>query len=381
MIDFYLLSVIVFFLVVFWMIYRNRETIEVQGYILFMKRTKRFRNIIDKIARKSPRFWKMVGTIAVIGCFYFMLQGTMLLLQSAYYVSAGLVTQPSFQFVLPSPTATGYVGPGLILIPFWYWIIIIAVILIPHEFLHGILARAEKIRLQSVGLLLLAIFPGAFVEPDEKQLKKAKLLTQLRIFSAGSAANIAIAGIIFVMLSSLIWPAFASPGVKVIGVDENSPAYLAGLKEGMIISQINGKDITSTYNEYILARGYFAEEVGGLSVNKTVELTANESIYDINVSSKNNTAYIGITYEPVFKGDASLLFAFLPLLTMIWMMSFAVGLVNILPLYPLDGGQMINAIFEKISKKRAKKITIIISYILLIILIFDFIGPFILNYP
>jgi len=51
------------------------------------------------------------------------------------------------QFVLPTFEATTSAGPGYILIPFWYWIIIIASILVPHELFHGIVARAEKIKL------------------------------------------------------------------------------------------------------------------------------------------------------------------------------------------------------------------------------------------
>jgi membrane-associated protease RseP (regulator of RpoE activity) len=34
------------------------------------------------------------------------------------------------------------------------------------------MSRVEKIRVKSAGLLLVLVLPGAFVEPDEKQLKK-----------------------------------------------------------------------------------------------------------------------------------------------------------------------------------------------------------------
>ena len=42
--------------------------------------------------------------------------------------------------------------------------------IIIHEFSHGILARVENVKINSIGLLLFAIIPGAFVEPDEEKL-------------------------------------------------------------------------------------------------------------------------------------------------------------------------------------------------------------------
>jgi len=82
--------------------------------------------------------------------------------------------------------------PG-VTIPLWYGLIGLIVVMVVHELSHGVVARAEKLRLKSVGLVLFAVIPGAFVEPDEDELKKAPLLSRLRVYAAGSMANIVVA--------------------------------------------------------------------------------------------------------------------------------------------------------------------------------------------
>lgn len=75
-------------------------------------------------------------------------------------------------------------------VPFWFWIISIFVIITPHELSHGFLMAAEKIKIKSLGFVWLLVFPGAFVEPDEKQFQKAKPVKRMKIASVGSIANI-----------------------------------------------------------------------------------------------------------------------------------------------------------------------------------------------
>ena len=61
---------------------------------------------------------------------------------------------------------------GVFYVPFFYWIISIFVIAVVHEFSHGLIARANNIKVKSSGFaflaLLVPIIPAAFVEPDEK---------------------------------------------------------------------------------------------------------------------------------------------------------------------------------------------------------------------
>ncbi len=385
MIDFYLASVILFFAIVFGLIYKYRKSIEITNYILFMKRTRRFRRTIDKIAKTSPLFWKIVATIGVLVCLYAMVQGVMLISNTARHILSGGITEPAFRLILPSPVSTGAIGPGFLLIPFWFWIITIAAILVPHELSHGIIARAEGIRLKSVGLLLLGIFPGAFVEPDENKIKKLKLLPKLRIFSAGSAANFLIAGIVLLIAVNSVWPGVTSPGMQIVNVTEGGPAHTVGLRQGMIMTGVNGNDPTPSYNEYfnsefLMTGKYIIDESVVIDPEKVIDIEVDGNHYYVSPDVSDKDVDIGVVISPVFKEGTYHQEQLLLLITMIWILSFAVGLVNILPLYPLDGGRMIHSILESVFKKRkAKKIVFAISYVILFIMIFDFVGPLILN--
>ena len=365
--DTYAISIIGFFAILAVLIWFDRKNIEFR-YVIFLRRTKRFRNLIENTANACPRFWKILSTIGVIVAFYFMFQG--------FFTLA--VLRPSVQLVLPSITQTVSSGPGYILIPFWFWIIIISIILVPHEFSHGVIARVEKIPLKSVGLLLLLVFPGAFVEPDEKKLKRAKLISKLRIFAAGSFANFIVAATFLFLITYAIWPASVADGIKIIDVNKTSPAFQAGIRPGMVITEVNGKQIYSTYREYLSGAGYIWEEIGFPKINETVEFTSSSGKeFNITLSEYKNNPYMGITYSPIYRADSTMLLEVLmPLLTMIWIFSFAVGVFNILPIYPLDGGLMIEAITDKYAKKYSKTIVKALTAITIILIAYGLIGRF-----
>ena len=381
MFDIYVLSVIAFFAIIALLIYRDRKNIEFK-YVIVMRRTKRFRNFIDSVARISPRSWKALYTVAVAVCLVFMVFGAHLLLSTMYSIVTGLIKGPALAVILPTPSATGAIGPGYILVPFWFWIIVIGMILVPHEFSHGLIARAEKIKLKSVGVMLMAIFPGAFVEPDENQLRKAKLMTRLRIFAAGSFMNFSIAALVMLLTAFLIWPAFTGPGFLLTDVNETGPAYAAGLRPNMTITEINGSPAYATYWEHLGGKGYFVDEVGELGTDDVLTVKADGNNYDISpeFNEETNSTYVGIFYKPPYRADEQLfLLSIIPLLNMIWIFSLAVGIVNILPIYPLDGGLMFDALVKKYYKKRAKLLVKVVTLLMLFVLIFDFVGPSLLN--
>lgn len=394
MIDLYLLSIIVFFAVLGILIYKDRKNIDFK-YILVMRRTKRFRKFLDKIAKKSILFWKIIGTIAIFICLFFMISGTYLMLNAAYLVYTGVITQPAVQIALPIPSEQMVVGPGFIGIPFWFWIIVVATILIPHEIFHGIIARAEKIKLKSVGLMLLAIFPGAFVEPEEKQLKKAKTLTKLRIFAAGSFINIVIGLLVIFLVQNLIW----SPnvhGILITSVNETSPAGQSGLKTGMVIESIDNKELNMNFYDYsvltvlisksntenityVISNIVLSQTLSNYKPGDNVKLKVNGINYDLKLGEHpriEDFPFIGINSKINTK-NVNLFLVLFPLLGMISFLSIIVGIFNILPIYPLDGGLMIEAITDRFAKKKSKKIVRGITYLMLIIILYSIFGGFI----
>ena len=287
-------------------------------------------------------------------------------------------------------------GPGFIGIPFWFWIIAVSIILIPHEAMHGIIARAEKIKLKDVGLMLLAIFPGAFVEPDEKQIKKSKLMTKLRIFSVGSFINITIGFLVILLAQNLLWAPNVS-GILITDVNETAPAGQAGLQPGMVIQSIDGVDLSMNFYDYaflsltvddsntenitqLMSSYILAERLSHYKPRDVVDLKVDGNDYNITLGSRYlndnypDFAYIGIGSKAYAK-DISLFYSVFPLTGLIAILSILVGIFNILPIYPLDGGLIVQAIAEKYSKKRSQQITMAITLFVAMILIFIIVAP------
>ena len=121
MADFYIASIILFVFFLASVIYANRKNIEIKYYLLYMWRTKRFRNTIDKVAQLSPEFWKAAGTFAIFLCGLAMIFGIFSVLDQDYKILLGQVKEPSAQLVLPTLSQEGSVSSGVIYIPFWFW--------------------------------------------------------------------------------------------------------------------------------------------------------------------------------------------------------------------------------------------------------------------
>jgi len=124
---------------------------------------------------------------------------------------------------------------------FAYWIIAIAIIAVSHEFSHGIFARFHNIKVRSTGFGFLGPFLAAFVEPDEKQMNKAKIGKQLGILTAGSFANV-IMTILFILIFWLFFiVAFVPAGVMI-----NS--YASSLVPVEDINSIGNESIIINFN-------------------------------------------------------------------------------------------------------------------------------------
>jgi len=394
MVDLYLLSIVVFIAGLALLVYRDRKKIEIKNFLI-MRRTKRFADLIDRVAKFSPTVWKVLSTISIIVAFYYMVVGIFLIIDVANQVFSGAINQPALQFIFPVPTTQVVSTPGFIGIPFWFWIVTIAAILVPHEAMHGIISRVEKIKLKSVGVFLLAFLPGAFVEPNETQLKKAKLISRLRVFSVGSFINIVIAFNIIIFGQYFLWAGCVAPGIMVLDVNQTSPAYAAGLEPGMVIESIGDYKMETNFLSYSYstlsvknslsaeAPKYFSGALlySGLKhyePNDTVTVYTDSGDFDVVLGESKvieDFAYLGI--EGSLNTEKPEYFASIfPLLGIISVLSMAVAIVNILPIYPLDGGLMIEALVGEIAnKKNTKTVVMAITWFVLLIILYSFFGP------
>ena len=208
------------------------------NFPVIMWKTQRIRGLISRISNFSPRFWRWFMNVGIVVAFAAMIFITWTLISSL----PSVFEAPTVSLVIPGVDMPG----SSIYVPFFYGLIALASVLIVHEFSHGIRAVGEKISIKSIGLLLFIILPGAFVEPDEDELKNAKRSSRLRVYAAGSIANISLA-IIAILLVSLISMGiphyFAEDGIAIDRVVSDSPSD-GILKGGMVLEAIDNHKIT-----------------------------------------------------------------------------------------------------------------------------------------
>src|SRR2546425_1835189 len=209
----------------------------------------RGRQLIDRLGRPKG-FWRVFGDIAIVLVALTMLGTTALLVWEATLVqSAAIRGNPP-----PPETLLGLPGINPI-IPVGYGILGLAVAIILHEFSHGILSRVANIKIRSLGLIFL-IFPiGAFVEPDEDELRALPRRERARLYAVGPATNVLLA-ILFAALFSTVMVTSVTPvvdGVGIIGfTNDTSPAKLARMQPYTVITAVNGTAVHSQ-SEFVAA--------------------------------------------------------------------------------------------------------------------------------
>ncbi|RXA16591.1 PDZ domain-containing protein [Methanosarcina sp. MSH10X1] len=264
---------------------------------ILMIRTTKGLEILDVLAR--PRlYWRSFANLGILLMFAGMIAMFLVIALSdiALYTSFlnGNVPEPG-RYNAPRNIL---LIPGVNeFIPFTWGVIALIVTLVVHEFSHAILCRVEGIRVKSMGILFALVPIGGFAEPDDEQLfgpkeeaeKELPLTASIeeieewekgekvrrenggltpeelkpenpdsgaivgatrtqraRILAAGVMANFSVAFIAFLLLFGPVLGAIAPlSDAMVLTVNESSPADLAWLEEGMIITQINDTDITT----------------------------------------------------------------------------------------------------------------------------------------
>lgn len=377
-IYYYLIAFIVIWILAFGL--KNKLTnhgFEIQ-FPLIMWRTEKFKNFIKRMANLSPKFWKWFMNIGIVISYIAMIYITWTLVSSL----SSMLETPSVSLVIPGVEMPG----SSIYVPLGYGLIALATVLIVHEFSHGILAIVEKINVKSVGLMLFAILPGAFMEPDEEEMKEAKKFSKLRIYAAGSMANITLAVMALLIVSAVgsyvIPSTFEEDGIEVDRLVGDSPASKV-LKEGMIIESIDNHKVHDS-NSYVNA-------VNNLKPGQNITIGTNEGDYSIILDKNPNNeskGYMGIQAAKHYElndGVASIYgdtlpwiwFGVLELFQWICILNLGIGLFNLLPLKPLDGGHMFETLLSyKLPKYFYKPIVNSLSLILGMIIIFSIVYGF-----
>ena len=341
------------------------------NFPLLMWKTQRLRGFIDRLANRAPRFWKWYMNLGIVISTGFMI----LMAVALVYSLKTLMDAPTVSLVVPGVEVPG----SPIFIPLLAGLIALATVLIVHEFSHGILSRVEKININSIGLLLFAIIPGAFVEPDEEELNELSRPARMRIYVAGSMANLtlaAIAMIIMMVISSFIVPVvFEDDGVVINRLTSDGNA-INHMSEGMVIRSINNLTVNDMAS--------FQKATNTLKPNETVNIHTDQGDYSFQLKSNpmnRSLGFMGVQVEAnnvIADGFDNqfytpLLWILMPLselLFWIYFLNFAIGTFNLLPMKPLDGGHLFENLLSYIMPEVAyKPIVTFMSFLMGIIIV------------
>ena len=373
---------IAFFLLLSTLILVFRKKLQFQSFMKIfyfgMYKTKIGLKLMDTWAKKYPRLLNRICYAAIITGFVGMIVVVFDLARSLYSVIAGTSTL-TVGLVLPVQ------AKGVFYVPFAYWIIAILVILVLHEFSHGLIARLHKIKVNSSGVaflgIIIPIIPAAFVEPDEKQLRHASRFKQLSVYAAGPFANI-VFGFVFLGIFALLLNPFANSlynyeGVKISDfMGNDSPAEMSGLAVGDVITEINGNTVTDAED--------FKASLDDAKPKDIVEIKTEQATFAATLKEDpvEKDAFLGVWVdnEKTLKNESIFSYATVwitDLFYWLFLLNLGVGLFNLVPLGPIDGGRMFQVALERIMHThKAKRVWHTVSFIVLAIIVSNIVYAF-----
>ena len=267
----------------------------VWGRSFIMWRTDWGKDFIENLSQYRT-FWKRVGDVWVVTVFAIMIFMFLLLVWQAtlaWQIPKSASVSPKMMIGLPG------LNP---VIPLWYGILALGIAMVIHEFSHGILSRVADVKVKALGLLLFVFPVGAFVEPDEEQMKSMKKWERMRLYAAGPGSNMVVAIICSLMFSWVMVSSLepSNEGVLSASVVVDYGGEEAGLEPWMLITAIDDQEITSA-EEFSDALN---ETYVGQVVNVSVLDKGNPDTYQVTLSDKGSyyLKYYPDSYEPWMSG-------------------------------------------------------------------------------
>jgi len=389
------------------------------NFPLLTVRTRIFGGVFDRLGALRASRWVswvalvIVPVVAGIGL-YLLCSSLFMLLWIPLAREASREMGAASYLMLPG------INPFLPIV--YGWLAIVCAIVV-HEGAHGIIARNRGLNVKSSGLLFFLVIPiGAFVDVDEEQLEKAKHRDSLRVMAAGVAGNIAVA--VVCLLAVLLIVNGLTPvvdGIYVYGVNEGMPAEEAGLLPGDVFVSVNNV----TIDNYDTLNATIANKNPGDSIQVTVIRGENWEEHfstSITLTEFENKSVMGITlFDPrepltyyrtltpdsvyVYMLPPSLYPGLVPFSDLLipfythglgaqwhvyanvffwlWFVNVNVAVFNALPIYPLDGGRILNitlksVLGQRVSEKTISRITYAVTATLVWILLMIVFIPFIM---
>jgi membrane-associated protease RseP (regulator of RpoE activity) len=337
----------------------EKHGFEIKPYSLTYKNYK-VQSVLTKLLGRTKRGIRVFADVSVVAGFLMMGFAFWFLLNnvSNYFVEPSEFAE--LTVLIPGVTLTSSAS-------ITYFFLSIPIVLIIHEGAHGIVATLEKIKIKTGGFaIFIALFAG-FVEPDEEEFNNAKKISKLRVIGAGATSNVifsfALGAILLTNpLFAIILPEpiqgffYESPdGVLVLSLIEGAGAENAGMQPNDIITAINEINVITPLDFQKV------DLTPGETVSVTILRGEQELQFPVVITPAPDDperGLIGImrdnslAYKPVLnfiEWNNPQLSMFL---LWLWMISFFIGIINMLPLPILDGGKFIHSIIDKKISER-----------------------------
>jgi len=184
--------------IAFYFIAKNlkleRYGFEVRPYYVMFKSTV-LNDILLRIGGWHPKFWRVLGNMAIVSFFGQVSFLTYLLFQNLY----------RFLFFPTEASPVMPIIPGVTIsmgsLPLF--LAAAGLVILFHELGHGIMCAVEGIKVKSSAVLFAIITFGGAVEPDEESMLAAPMISQLRVFAIGSFVNLimgVLVNLVFVLI-------------------------------------------------------------------------------------------------------------------------------------------------------------------------------------
>ena len=329
----------------------------IKAYSLTYKNTQ-VQSVLSKMLTRTKRGIRVFADVSVIAGFLMMGFAFWFLLSNISNFFVEPTEFAELTVLIPGVTLT---SASAIL----YFLLSIPIVLVIHEGAHGIVATLEKIKIKTGGFaIFIALFAG-FVEPDEKEFDDARKISKLRVIGAGATSNVIFAFALGAILLTnplfalilpepfLEWFYDAPDGVGIISIIEGSGAEKAGLQKNDVITGIDDIAIITPvdFQKADLKPG----DIVTVTVQRDGQLL--QLPVEIMPSPDDpDKGLVGIMRDSAFYKPVYNFIEWDPQVSMfllwLWMISFFIGIINMLPLPILDGGKFIYTIIEKKASER-----------------------------
>ncbi len=411
-------------------LYAKRKQLDVQGkipslYILLFK-TQAGLKQMKSWSKQKPRLFSFfaylsifVGVTGLFAIIPFLIYQLYFMFQNSIESAGG--------FALP---LTGSVcnNPLVFCIPFWYWLIALFILVIVHEFAHGVIAQRYGIKIKSSGLaffgsshliggiflliiyfnysfaqilaldpgfittlitglilMFLPIMPGAFVEPDEKQMAKKPKWQQIAVLGAGSTSNF-LFGFLFLLILSFVaaplYNAYTEQELYFAVNSNESDLITYNISQGKLISINEIENTEEMFNQFSKLEPnqtlLFKAEVNETIIFQNITTFSskqdpNQGLIGINLATQNvpieGKEFLGKISEVVFK-----------IFFWLFVLNISIGAINLLPIWITDGGKIAHLLFQyKFSEATSLSLYNFVSVISLIMLIISLFPEIIFN--